>query len=89
MSEQNSEKKVRTLTGVVVSDKMDKSIKVLVERTVMHPLYGKFIKKSTKVLAHDENNSCAIGDQVVIAECRPLSKNKSWTLHTLVKKQSR
>ena len=88
MSEQNAEKKVRTLTGTVVSDKMDKSIKVLVERTVKHPLYGKFIKKSTKVLAHDEENSCTIGDQVVIAECRPLSKNKSWTLHALVKKQA-
>lgn len=88
MSEQSAEKKVRTLTGTVVSDKMDKSIKVLIERKVKHPLYGKFIKKSTKVLAHDEENSCVIGDQVVIAECRPLSKNKSWTLHGLVNKTS-
>lgn len=87
MSEQNAEKKVKTMTGTVVSNKMDKSIKVLIERKVKHPLYGKFIKKSTKLLAHDEENICAIGDEVVIAECRPLSKNKSWTLHSLVKKQ--
>jgi small subunit ribosomal protein S17 len=88
MSEQSAEKKVRTLTGTVVSDKMDKSIKVLIERKVKHPLYGKFIKKSTKVLAHDEENTCAMGDLVIIAESRPLSKNKSWTLQTIVGKTS-
>ncbi len=84
----SAENKVRTLTGTVVSDKMDKSIKVLIERKVKHPLYGKFIKKSTKVLAHDEENSCSIGDVVVIAESRPLSKNKSWTLQAVVEKQA-
>ena len=87
MTDKSPEKKVRTLTGKVVSNKMDKSIKVLIERKVKHPLYGKFIKKSTKVLAHDEENNCAIGDLVIIAESRPLSKNKSWTLQTVVEKQ--
>ncbi len=83
MSEQNAEKKVRTLTGTVVSNKMDKSIKVLIERKVKHPLYGKFIKKSTRILAHDEENKCQIGDVVTIAESRPISKNKSWVLHSI------
>jgi small subunit ribosomal protein S17 len=86
MSEQSAERKVRTLTGTVVSNKMDKSIKVLIERKVKHPLYGKFIKKSTRVLAHDEENKCTIGDLVVIAESRPLSKRKSWTLQEIVGK---
>lgn len=88
MSEQSAEKKVRTLTGTVVSNKMDKSIKVLIERKVKHPLYGKFIKKSTKVLAHDEENACVMGDLVIIEESRPLSKNKSWTLQAVVNKAS-
>jgi small subunit ribosomal protein S17 len=86
MSNQNAEKKVRTLTGTVVSNKMDKSIAVLIERKVKHPLYGKFIKKSTKLLAHDEDNVCTIGDLVIIAESRPLSKRKSWTLQSIVEK---
>ena len=86
MSSQNVEKKARTLTGVVVSDKMEKSIKVLIERKVKHPLYGKFIKKSTKVLAHDEKNTCSVGDVVIVAESRPLSKKKSWTLQSIVEK---
>ena len=68
----------RTQTGRVVSNKMDKSITVLLERQIKHPLYGKYIKRSTKVCAHDEDNSCGEGDKVVIAECRPLSKSKSW-----------
>ena len=68
----------RTQTGRVVSNKMDKSVTVLVERQIKHPLYGKFIKRSTKVLAHDEENNCGEGDKVMIAECRPLSKSKSW-----------
>ena len=76
-----SEKKVvRTLTGKVVSDKMDKSITVLIERRVKHPIYGKYVSKSTKVKAHDENNECGAGDVVTIAESRPLSKTKSWAL---------
>ena len=68
----------RTQTGRVVSNKMDKSVSVLIERQIKHALYGKYIKRSTKVLAHDEENSCGEGDTVVIAECRPFSKSKSW-----------
>jgi len=68
----------RTKTGRVVSNKMDKSVTVLLERQIKHALYGKYIKRSTKVLAHDEENDCGEGDKVMIAECRPLSKSKSW-----------
>jgi len=82
-----SEQKVqRTLTGKVTSDKMDKTITVKIERQVKHPLYGKFIKRSTKVHAHDESNKCNMGDIVKIAECRPLSKSKSWQLVEVVEK---
>ena len=70
----------RTVTGRVVSDKMDKSITVLVERRVPHPLYKKYIRRSSKLHAHDENNECHEGDTVTIAQCRPLSKSKTWTL---------
>lgn len=70
----------RTLTGRVVSDKMNKSIVVLIERRVKHPVYGKIISRSTKIKAHDENNDCQIGDLVTIAESRPISKTKAWTL---------
>ncbi len=77
MSEQATN---RTLTGRVVSNKMDKTITVLVERRVKHPLYGKFIRRSTKVHAHDEQNQCRIGDTVTVEQCRPLSKSKSWRL---------
>jgi len=75
-----SDKTVRTLTGKVVSDKMDKSIVVLIERQVQHPLYGKLIRRSTKLHAHDENNTAKTGDVVTIKESRPISKTKSWTL---------
>ncbi len=68
----------RTQIGRVVSNKMDKSVTVLLERQIKHALYGKYIKRSTKVRAHDEDNSCGEGDKVMIAECRPLSKSKSW-----------
>ncbi len=68
----------RVLTGRVVSDKMDKTVTVLVERRVMHPLYKKFIRRSKKYAAHDEANLCKEGDQVQIEECRPISRNKSW-----------
>ncbi len=78
MTEAN--KLVRTLTGKVVSDKMEKSVVVLIERRVKHPMYGKYISKSTKVKAHDENNECKMGDTVTISESRPLSKTKSWAL---------
>ena len=70
----------RTLMGKVVSDKMDKTITVLIERRVKHPLYGKYLSKSSKLKAHDEENTCNIGDVVTIAESRPLSKSKSWAL---------
>ena len=72
--------------GVVVSNKMDKSIVILVERKVKHPKYGKFVKKSTKFMAHDEKNECNIGDTVRIMETRPLSKNKCWRLVEIVEK---
>ena len=78
----------RTLQGRVVSDKMDKTITVLVERRVKHPLYGKFVRKSTKVHAHDETNECAIGDLVVVEQCRPLAKSKSWRLIKVIGKAS-
>ena len=68
----------RTKTGRVVSSTADKTVTVLLERQVKHPLYGKYIKRSTKVHAHDEENSCGEGDLVTISECRPLSKTKSW-----------
>ena len=74
------EKRARTVTGKVVSDKMDKSIVVLVERRMKHPIYGKYVKRSTKMHAHDETNDCNIGDTVTIKETRPLSKTKSWIL---------
>jgi len=70
----------RTLQGKVVSDKMDKTITVMIERRVKHPIYGKFVKRSTKLHAHDEQNECQIGDTVTVRECRPLSKSKSWML---------
>lgn len=70
----------RTLTGVVKSNKMDKSIVVVVERRVKHPLYGKFIRRSTRVHAHDANNECQIGDTVTVQECAPISKTKTWKL---------
>lgn len=75
-----SEQTVRTLTGRVVSDKMEKSIVVLIERRVQHPLYGKLIRRSTKLHAHDENNTAKTGDVVTIKESRPISKTKAWTL---------
>ncbi|MFO1387229.1 MAG: 30S ribosomal protein S17 [Chitinivorax sp.] len=81
-----SEKTIRTLTGRVTSSKMDKTVTVLVERKVKHPLYGKVIRRSKKYHAHDENNEYREGDLVVIEECRPLSKTKAWRVTTLVEK---
>ena len=78
----------RTVSGVVVSDRMDKTITVRVERRVKHPVYGKFVRKSTKVHAHDENNECKVGDVVVVEQCRPLSKTKTWRLVKLVERAS-
>jgi small subunit ribosomal protein S17 len=76
----------RTRTGRVTSSKPDKTVTVLLERQVKHPLYGKYIKRSTKVHAHDEENSCAEGDLVRISECRPLSKTKSWRVIEIVER---
>jgi small subunit ribosomal protein S17 len=78
--------KIRTQQGRVVSDKMDKSITVAIARFVKHPIYGKFVKRTTKLRVHDENNECGIGDTVEVRECRPLSKTKSWTLVRVVEK---
>ncbi len=74
------------LTGRVVSDKMDKSITVLIERLVRHPLYGKQLRRSTKIKAHDEDNVCQQGDLVRIKETRPISKTKAWTLVEVIEK---
>ena len=86
MTEQSGDAKARTLGGRVVSDKMDKTITVLVERRVRHPVYGKVVTKSTKIKAHDEDNSCREGDLVTIAECRPLSRSKAWRLVEVVER---
>lgn len=73
----------RTVSGVVVSDRMNKTITVRVERRVKHPVYGKFVRRSSKVHAHDEENTCLIGDSVTVIECRPLSKTKTWVLKSV------
>lgn len=86
MSEIKADKVVRTLSGRVVSDKMDKTVTVLVERKVKHPLIGKVIRRSNKFHAHDEANECKIGDLVVIEESRPLSKTKTWKVSKIVEK---
>ncbi len=72
----------RVMQGVVVSDKMDKTVTVKVEHRIMHPLYKKFIRRSKKYAAHDENNACKVGDTVSIRECRPISKRKKWEVLT-------
>ncbi|MEW6764348.1 MAG: 30S ribosomal protein S17 [Pseudomonadota bacterium] len=81
-----TEKTKSTLTGVVVSDKMDKSITVLIERRVKHPVYGKYMTRSTKLHVHDENNESRIGDKVEIVECRPVSKTKAFNLVRVVER---
>ena len=92
MSTENSaatgEKRLRTLTGRVVSNKMNKTIAVEIERLVKHPRYGKYIRRTTKLLAHDEANESREGDTVTIAECRPLSRSKSWRLVAVVERAS-
>ena len=77
---ENLNKSARTAVGKVVSNGMDKSITVLIERRVKHPVYGKIVKRSTKIHAHDANNECSVGDEVTIKEVKPISKTKSWTL---------
>ena len=86
LSETAAEGTPRTLQGSVTSNKMDKTITVMVERRVLHPLYKKYLRRSTKFHAHDENNECNIGDTVEIAACRPLSKSKNWTLSSIVER---
>ncbi len=81
--------KLRTITGRVISNKMDKTITVLVERVVKHPVYGKYIKRSTKMMAHDEQNVCQEGDVVSITSCRPLSKNKTFKLVQVLESASK
>ncbi len=76
----------RTVTGRVVSNKMDKSITVLVERKVKHAVYGKYIKRSNKLFAHDAENACNEGDLVTVSSCRPISKNKCWKLEEIVER---
>ncbi len=84
MSEEN--KTQRTITGRVVSDKMDKTVSVAIERLIKHPVYGKYIRRTTKVMAHDATNECKAGDTVQIAEGRPISKNKSWSVVNVVER---
>ncbi len=79
-TEQATSKAGKTLTGKVVSNKAQKTITVAVERVVKHPMYGKYMRRTTKLLAHDENNECREGDLVAIEECRPLSRHKAWRL---------
>ncbi|MDQ3796713.1 MAG: 30S ribosomal protein S17 [Pseudomonadota bacterium] len=85
MSEQSSHQ--HTLTGRVVGDKRDKTVTVLIERQVKHPLYGKYMRRSSKLHVHDEHNQCKAGDTVSIRQCRPLSKTKAWTLVQVLDKQ--
>jgi small subunit ribosomal protein S17 len=90
MSEEakTSENKViqRTIVGRVVSDKMDKSVSVAIERVIKHPVYGKYVRRTSKVMAHDETNECKTGDRVAIRECRPISKNKSWKVVDVIER---
>lgn len=89
MSEQAKEaveRGLRTVTGRVISDKMDKTVSVSVERLIRHPAYGKYIRRTTKVLAHDESNECKAGDRVTISECRPKSRHKAWQVVNVVER---
>ncbi|MDA3870214.1 MAG: 30S ribosomal protein S17 [Gammaproteobacteria bacterium] len=87
MATENTVEKVqRTLTGSVTSDAMDKTVTVMIERRIKHPIYGKYITRSTKLHVHDENNECSKGDIVVIEQCRPISKTNSWILVKVVEK---
>ncbi|MGB5211039.1 MAG: 30S ribosomal protein S17 [Gammaproteobacteria bacterium] len=85
-STQETESKQRTVTGRVVSNRMDKTASVAVERLVKHAVYGKFIRRTSKLMAHDENNECQIGDTVEIAECRPISRHKAWRVVNIVER---
>ena len=78
----------RQIVGRVVSDKMNQSVTVSVERKIKHPVYGKFIRRTSKIMAHDEGNQCKVGDLVAISECRPISKNKSWRVVEVVQERT-
>jgi small subunit ribosomal protein S17 len=86
MSENTERGQRQTLTGRVVSDKMDKTVVVAVERTVMHDLYRRYMRRTSKFHAHDERNECAVGDEVVIVSCRPLSATKRWRVQEVLKR---
>jgi len=87
MSEEAKEQKVqRRIVGRVVSDKMDKTVSVAIERLVKHPVVGKYIRRTTKLMAHDESNNCREGDRVAISECRPVAKNKSWRVVDIIER---
>jgi small subunit ribosomal protein S17 len=85
MSEEKTQNQ-RTIVGRVVSNKMDKTVSVAVERLIKHPVYGKYIRRTSKVLAHDANNECKAGDRVTISECKPISKNKAWAVVNIVER---
>ena len=87
-NEKTEQSTARRTVGRVVSDKMDKSVTVSVERLVKHPVYGKYIRRTTKIVAHDEANECREGDVVAISECRPISRNKSWRVVEIVSDQA-
>jgi small subunit ribosomal protein S17 len=76
----------RTVVGRVVSDKMNKSVSVSIERVIKHPVYGKYVRRTSKVMAHDETNECKTGDRVAIRECRPISKNKAWRVVDIIER---
>jgi small subunit ribosomal protein S17 len=86
MSEEKAVKGKRAVLGRVVSNKMDKTVSVAVERLVKHPVYGKYIRRTSKVLAHDAANKCQIGDRVSISECKPISKSKSWAVVDVIER---
>ena len=76
----------RATVGRVVSDKMNKSVSVAIERVIKHPVYGKYVRRTSKVMAHDENNECKTGDRVAISECRPISRHKSWRVVSVIER---
>ncbi len=76
----------RPIIGRVVSDRMNKSVSVAIERVIKHPVYGKYIRRTSKVMAHDENNECKTGDRVAISECRPISRHKSWKVVSILER---
>ena len=86
MSEKAEKKTQRKIIGRVVSDKMDKTVSVAIERLVKHPVVGKYIRRTSKLMAHDENNECRTGDRVAISECRPIARNKSWRVVDIVER---